>query len=103
MIVVEYNAKFPPPIHWTVRYDPACAWAGDDYQGASSQSFADLFGATGYRLVACNLTGVNAYFMSHEFKAASGSCSTSGAIPGFTIHSCPTGKSIYAGRTGAGE
>ena len=70
VIVVEYNAKFPPPIRWSIRYDPKHQWKGDDYQGASLQSFADLFGNAGYRLVACNITGVNAYFVRNDFAAA---------------------------------
>ena len=70
VIVVEYNAKFPPPVRWTIRYDADHQWTGDDYQGASLQSFADLFGEAGYRLVACNLTGTNAYFVSREFDHA---------------------------------
>jgi hypothetical protein len=70
VIVVEYNAKFPPPIRWAIKYDPKHQWAGDDYQGASLQSFADLFAGAGYRLVACNITGVNAYFVRNEFSAA---------------------------------
>lgn len=70
VIVVEYNAKFPPPIHWTIAYDPDHKWTGDDYQGASLQSFADLLGPAGYRLVACNITGVNAYFVRRDFDSA---------------------------------
>ncbi len=70
VIVVEYNAKFPPPIRWTIKYDPEHRWMGDDYQGASLQMFADLFAQADYRLVACNITGVNAYFVRREFDGA---------------------------------
>jgi hypothetical protein len=70
VIVVEYNAKFPPPVRWSIEYNADHNWVGDDYQGASLQSFADLFGASGYRLVACNLTGTNAFFVSREYDAA---------------------------------
>jgi hypothetical protein len=70
VIVVEYNAKFPPPILWTIKYDPDHRWAGDDYHGASLQMFADLFANADYRLVACNITGSNAYFVRNEFAPA---------------------------------
>jgi len=70
VIVVEYNAKFPPPIRWTIGYDADHHWTGDDYQGASLQAFADLFAGADYRLVACNITGVNAYFVRNEFAPA---------------------------------
>lgn len=63
-ICVEYNAKFPPPLQIAIRYDPNHRWAGDDYHGASLQSFCDLLGD--YKLVACNLTGVNAFFVRRD-------------------------------------
>jgi hypothetical protein len=40
--VVEYNGKFPPPIKWRIKYDPAHRWDFSDYQGASLQDFADV-------------------------------------------------------------
>ena len=69
ILVVEYNGKFPPPIKWEIRYNPAHRWDGSDYQGASLQSFTDLAEQYGYRLVCCNVTGVNAYFVRSEFSA----------------------------------
>lgn len=63
VLIVEYNGKFPPPIRWRTRYDPGHRWDGSDYQGASLQAFVDLCAGHGYRLVACNLTGSNAYFV----------------------------------------
>ena len=63
VVVVEYNGKFPPPVRWTMRYDPQHAWDGTDYHGASLQSFGDMLQGFGYRLVACNVTGANAFFV----------------------------------------
>jgi len=70
VIVVEYNAKFPPPIKWSIKYDPQHRWTGigDDYQGASLQAFIDLFADAGYRLVGCNVTGTNAFFVARELE-----------------------------------
>jgi hypothetical protein len=64
VICVEYNAKFPPPQVISVAYNPGHAWAGDDYHGASLQAFVDA--ATGYRLVACNVAGTNAFFVRED-------------------------------------
>ena len=64
VIVSEYNGKFPPPLALTVGYDPGHRWAGDDYHGASIQALVD--GLPGYRLVTCNLSGANAFFVRDD-------------------------------------
>jgi hypothetical protein len=70
LFIVEYNAKFPPPVKFTIAYDPAHTWKGDDYFGASLSSFADLFAEFGYGLVCCNAgTGCNAFFVKNEDMA----------------------------------
>ncbi len=61
VIVVEYNAKFPPPIRFSVS--PGELWDLTDYMGCSLQSWWDLLVPAGYRLIACNVTGVNAFFV----------------------------------------
>ena len=64
VVCVEYNAKFPPPMKIAIRPRPGPAgWAGDDYQGASLCSFADVLQGFDYKLVCCNLSGVNAFFV----------------------------------------
>jgi hypothetical protein len=70
IFVVEYNAKFPPPIRWTIAYDATHVWDGTDYYGASLQSLVDLFASFDYRLVACNMTGANAFFVPARFSPA---------------------------------
>lgn len=62
VICVEYNAKFPPPLRVSVAPGSG-AWSGDDYQGASLCSFVDVLGAADYVLVACSLSGANAFFV----------------------------------------
>ncbi len=69
VFIVEYNAKFPPPIRFNVDYDDNFAWAGDDYFGASLQVFFDLFKSHGYFLACCNVTGVNAFFVKNKHRA----------------------------------
>jgi len=63
VVVIEYNAKFPPPMRWIMGYDPAHRWDGSDQFGASLESLADLGRRKGYRLVGCNITGSNAFFV----------------------------------------
>lgn len=69
-LCVEYHAKFPPPLSLTIEYSDDHVWSGSDYMGSSLQAFVDLLHPRGYRLVACNLVGVNAFFV-HESVAAS--------------------------------
>jgi len=68
LFIVEYNAKFPPPIRWVMEYNKKHTWAGDDYFGASISSFNDLFERNEYKLICCNSqTGANAFFIKKEF------------------------------------
>ena len=69
-ICTEYNAKFPPPLAIAMRYDPGHRWTGGDYHGASLQAFCDLL--VDYKLVASNLSGVNAFFVRRDHAAQFG-------------------------------
>ncbi|MEO6323143.1 MAG: hypothetical protein ABIT01_09320 [Thermoanaerobaculia bacterium] len=68
VIVAEYNGKFPPPLALSIEYDPAHTWALDDYHGASLQSLVDHL--AGYRLVSCNLSGSNGFFIREDLSSA---------------------------------
>ncbi len=71
LFIVEYNAKFPPPVRWSVSYDEHHVWKSDDYFGASLASFVEVFERFGYRLVCCNAqTGANAFFVDRRHDAA---------------------------------
>ena len=68
LFIVEYSAKFPPPVLFEITYDPDHRWQGDDYFGASLESFARTFKGFGYRLVCCNAqSGSNAFFIDAAF------------------------------------
>jgi hypothetical protein len=70
LFILEYNAKFPPPVRFVVDYEEGYDYAAahDDYFGASLQSFVDLMGQFGYKLVCCNAhTGSNAFFVDSKF------------------------------------
>jgi hypothetical protein len=66
VVVIEYNAKFPPPVLWVMRYNPGHVWDLSDYFGASLKSFERLFAARGYSLVGCSITGANAFFVRND-------------------------------------
>lgn len=64
LICVEYNGKFPPPTRLEMAYADDHQWGGDDYYGASLQSWVDAL--ANYTLVSCNLSGVNAFFVRND-------------------------------------
>jgi len=66
VIVVEYNAIFPPGVRWTILEDPEHRWDGSGYVGASLTSFVELAETRGYSLVACSRNGVNAFFVRFD-------------------------------------
>ncbi len=71
LFIAEYNAKFPPPIEFSIDYDAGHIWKQDDYMGASLASLVKLFDAHGYRLVCCNShSGANAFFIDRQYAAA---------------------------------
>lgn len=61
LVCVEYNAKFRPPTRAEMAYSATHRWEGDDYFGASLQTWVETL--EGYSLVACNLSGANAFFV----------------------------------------
>lgn len=64
IFIVEYNAKFPPPVNFKIPYDPEHSWKNDDYFGASLSSFNNVFNKFNYKLICCNSqTGANAFFI----------------------------------------
>jgi hypothetical protein len=68
LFILEYNAKFPPPIKWKIEYDVNHLWDVTDYQGASLASFAELLSEFSYTLICCNAaTGANAFFIKNEY------------------------------------
>jgi hypothetical protein len=66
VIVMEYNAKFAPPVKWVMKYNSKHLWDGTDYMGASLKSFEKLFDEKGYVLVGCSINGVNAFFVRKD-------------------------------------
>ena len=68
LIIAEYNAKFPPPIRFKIKYDAQFVWRADDYFGASLSEFEHVLKKYSYKLVCCNShTGANAFFIKNDF------------------------------------
>lgn len=68
VIVVEYNAIYPPPAQWIMKYNAEHVWDGTSYQGASLQSLYQLCLHYGYLLVGTDSRGVNAFFVRHTVE-----------------------------------
>ncbi|MEZ5319965.1 MAG: hypothetical protein R2752_21365 [Vicinamibacterales bacterium] len=66
VVVVEYNAQFPPGVDWVVAYRADRAWNGTAWFGASLSACERLGREKGYALVGCSLTGVNAFFVRED-------------------------------------
>ena len=66
VVVIEYNAKFRPPVSFCVEYDPKFSWKGDDYFGVSLKFLEIQMKKKAYSLVACSLSGTNAFFVKDE-------------------------------------
>ena len=66
VVIIEYNAKFPPPIKWVMPYNPNYIWDKSDNQGASLESINNLAKIKGYQLVGTNISGVNAFFVRKD-------------------------------------
>lgn len=64
---VEYNGKFPADVDISVAFRADRGWARDDYFGASLGCFDRILSGHGYRLVTCNLTGANAFYVDEAF------------------------------------
>lgn len=66
VVVIEYNAGFGPSAEWVLDYDPQHAWGGTRNVGASLKSLELLGAEKGYRLVGCNVKGINAFFVRQD-------------------------------------
>lgn len=65
--VQEYNGNFSPKTEWVQEYSDVHIWREDIYFGASLKAYNELFTRHGYTLVACNLMGINAFFVRNDF------------------------------------
>lgn len=66
VVMIEYNAKFPPTFEWIMEYDEKHLWDGSDEQGASLKAYELLGRELGYQLVGTSTNGVNAFFVRKD-------------------------------------
>jgi hypothetical protein len=74
IVVIEYNPSLGPTLSLTVPYDPAFdrhqKHPSGFYCGASITALQCLGRRKGYRLVGCNSTGGNAFFLREDIAAS---------------------------------
>ena len=66
VFVIEYNAKFAPPIRYCMDYNPRHRWDYTDHGGVSLKFIEEKATAKGYSLVGCSLSGANAFFVRND-------------------------------------
>lgn len=66
VVIIEYNAKFPPDLEWYMPYNEKYIWNGTDRHGASLKAYEILGTQLGYSLVGTNITGANAFFVRSD-------------------------------------
>ena len=66
VIVAEYNPAYGPKKKWVMPYNPLHTWKGDQNYGASLSAYDDLFQSKGYRLIACDPSGTNGFWVRDE-------------------------------------
>jgi len=69
VVVIEYNAGLRPPMSLTVPYQPNHAGGGTNFFGASLEALVRLGRTKGYRVVGCNISGSNAFFVREDLCA----------------------------------
>lgn len=70
VVVVEYNAAFPPHTEWVIPYEPTRVWNNSMIFGASLKSYELLGRRLGYELIGCDFAGINAFFVRSDQELA---------------------------------
>lgn len=68
IVILEYNGYFGPEIPVTIPRDVSLDDASEGYHGASLAAFVQLAEKKGYRLLACDITGTNAFFARNDLR-----------------------------------
>ena len=67
VVLIEYNASYPPPLKRVIEFHPMNFWDGSDYYGASIQSLYELGKKKGYELIYVEKNGVNLFFVDKKY------------------------------------
>jgi hypothetical protein len=66
VVVIEYNAIWPPDDDWIVARDDAAHWDGTSHMGSSLGALCRLAADKGYCLVGCSVAGSNAFIVRQD-------------------------------------
>ncbi|WP_287676447.1 MULTISPECIES: hypothetical protein [unclassified Microcystis] len=55
VVILEYNAIYPPESSWVMQYNPSHQWKYNSHMGSSLKALEKLGHQKGYKLVACSL------------------------------------------------
>jgi hypothetical protein len=89
VIVIEYNAAFTHRAIWALPARRVREWDGTFRHGASLRALEAVATASGYSLVHCDRTGVNAFFVRSDLAArfsAAGRRRQVWRVASFTAH-----------------
>ena len=64
--MTEYNGIFPVSSQWGIQYDARKSWDGTHRYGAALKKFEIEARTKGYKIVACDSTGTNAFFVRED-------------------------------------
>ena len=64
--IIEYNGFFPADSDWVAEYDASGWWDGGFNMGAALKPLEELGRKKGYRLIGCDLSGANAFFIRED-------------------------------------
>lgn len=64
--IIEYNGFFPADSDWIAEHDPSGWWDGGFNMGAALRPLEELSRKKGYRLIGCDLSGANAFFIRED-------------------------------------
>jgi len=69
VVILEYNAIYPPESSWVMQYNPSHQWKYNSHMGSSLKALEKLGHQKGYKLVGCSFSGVNAFFVREDLLA----------------------------------
>jgi hypothetical protein len=72
VVVIEFNASWPPPEDCVLPYDPQFAWTATCRYGASIQAYYNLARSLGYSLVYQEIKAINLFFVLDSVLAEKG-------------------------------
>lgn len=64
--IIEYNGFMPADSKWIAEYNPHGYWNGDFNMGAALKPLDELGKKKGYKLIGCDLSGANAFFVLND-------------------------------------